>query len=66
MFNELRENFQPYPPEFSVYNGRDCIGRAAEEQRRKWATYAADDQQLGNFPNCRAATDAIMARRRVG
>ena len=47
-------------PEFSIYIGRDCIGRTIEQELGKWAAFTVDDESLGLFPNRRAATDAII------
>jgi hypothetical protein len=61
MFNRLEENPQPSPPEFSVYNGRDCIGRAVECQPKTWTAFTADDELIGTFPARKAAIDAIIS-----
>jgi len=61
VFNGLEENSQPSPPEFSVYNRLDCIGRAVEHQPKTWTAFTADDELIGTYPTRRAATDAIIA-----
>jgi len=49
------------PAQVSIYNGMRCISRAVERHGR-WTAFDADDELLGDvYPNCRAATAAIIA-----
>jgi hypothetical protein len=45
----------------SVYRGRDCAGHLIAARGKSWKAVAADERDLGTFPDKDAARAAVLA-----